>query len=222
MLFLSGDLSAILMNNEGRTMKQVVLVIILVSFASILCAGDLPLPETAFKKGSALYHEDGMLKRCKLKTELSVQGYPCQRWVWFYADGGIKQFELSEPKTIQDIVVPSKSTVFLRADRSLEKCWFSKDMMIQGIPCNGGSGKVTTEFHKNGKISCCFLSESTEIQGVPCKDSIFKPVYFHPSGKLKTCTLSRRHTIEEKEYRKGTTLHFDKTGRVEIKAGLEE
>ena len=195
-------------------MKQILLIMLIVSVASALHADDSSVPTTAYKKNSALYHENGTLMRCKLKESTTIQRYPCQRWVWFHANGTIKQLELAETSVIQDISMPKKTTVFLGNDGSLGKCWFSKDVTIQGVPCNGGSMKVTTVFHKNGKILCCFLSKSTDIQGIPCKASVFKPVYFHPSGKLKMCTLSKTHIIGGKEFKKGTAMHFDESGSV--------
>jgi hypothetical protein len=197
-----------------KTERDIVLIAVLVGLTSMLHAADSPLPDTAYKKSSAQYHDNGTLMRCKLRKPTKIQGYPCQRWVWFHANGTPKQLELAEATTIQGISIPKKTTVFLGTDGSLGKCWLSKNVTIQGIPCNGGFTKVTTVFHKNGKILCCFLSESAEIQGIPCKASVFKPVYFHPSGKLKTCTLSKKHAQDGKEYEKGTTLHLDEKGNV--------
>lgn len=198
-------------------MKHVhVMALVLLCFVSGLWAEQQPLPQEVFKERSALYHENGILKRCKLKEPCMVQGYPSERWVWFHDSGAIKQFQLSEPRTIQDIPFPVHSTVFLHPNGSLQSCYFSKDITVQGLPLTGGYMKVTTAFDGNGRITFCCLSKPTEIQGIPCAASVFKPVYLHSSGKVKKCTLSRDHTIDGKDYKKGATLEFEPNGTLKI------
>jgi len=179
---------------------------------SSLWAEGKVLSEGVFKKQTARYHENGILKRCKLKEALVVQGYPCKRWVWFHNSGAIAQFQLSKTRTIQNMPFPANSTVFLHPDGSLRSCYFSEDVTVQGLPLNGGYMKVMTAFDSAGRITFCCLSEDKEIRGIPCMASVFKPVYLYSSGAVKKCTLSRAHTIDEKEHKKGMTLEFESDG----------
>jgi len=189
-----------------------IMILVSLCFVSGFCAEQQPLAKEVFKKRSTLYHENGILQQCKLKKPCIVQGYPCERWVRFHDSGAIKQFQLSETRTIQDIPFPVHSTVFLHPDGSLRSCYFSKDITVRGLPLNGGYMKVMTAFDRNGRISFCCLSRPTEIHGIPCAASVLKPVYLYPSGKLKKCSLSRAHSLDRKEYKKGTTLEFETNG----------
>jgi hypothetical protein len=194
-------------------MKYICIINLFLLFIfSSLWAEDQVLPEEVFKKRSALYHENGTLKRCKLKETLVVQGYPCERWLWFHDSGAIAQFQLSKTRMIQNITFPGHSTVFLHPNGSLRSCYFSKDITVQGLPLNGGYMKVMTSFDGNGRITFCCLSKDTKIRGIPCKANVFKPVYLYSSGAVRKRTLSMAHTIDGKEYKKGTTLEFETDG----------
>ena len=198
-------------------MKRLIVVLLLVLAGAVVasaCAQSVS-SETGYRCRSAEFHEDGTLKKCKLLEPVTIEGYPCKRWVRFYPNGHLKQLELSRDHSVQGIRVPATSNVFLHDDGVLESCWIWKDVLIQGIPCDGGWGKMSVSFHRNGKLKHCFLSEHTEIQGIPCRASVFRIVGFHPSGKLKECTLSRNHVIDGREYRKGSELHFDEAGSVQ-------
>jgi hypothetical protein len=189
-------------------------LLMLLLYAVPIFAEESPLPFESFKKSSAEYYDGGFIKKCKLENPIIIQNIPCKRWVWFHENGRLAQFQLSEQMEIHGIMVPCGSTVFLREDGSLEHCWFSKDIVIQGYPCNGGFMKVDTAFYKNGIISCCFLTEPTEIQGVPCQASVFKPVQFYETGKLKNCSLSKEYVSGDKTYKKGQKITFNGNGEV--------
>ncbi|MFH1081261.1 MAG: hypothetical protein V1766_13555 [Pseudomonadota bacterium] len=196
-------------------MKITIIFLLILSLSAVpLLAEESPLPDGSFKKGSAEYYDSGHIKKCKLKDTINIQNIPCKNWIWFHENGKLAQFQLSEKTEIQGIMVPPGSTVFKREDGSLEHCWFSKDVMVQGYPCNGGSMKVDTAFHANGKISCCFLSEATEIQGIPCQAGVMKPVQFSESGNLMNCSLSQNYIVGEKTFKKGQKLAFDENGNV--------
>lgn len=178
--------------------------------------------ETICRSKTAAYHKNGTLRKCKLKEPASIQGYPCQRWIRFHKNGALNQFELSEESVIQGILVPAKSMVFLYDNGRLQKCWFSENVTVQGIPCKGSVfGKVTTAFHQNGNLKWCFLSELTTIQGIPCEASVFVGVNFFPNGRLRSCTLAKPITIDEKEYQRGTRLILDKNRNIILHAKNE-
>lgn len=164
---------------------------------------------------TVLYHDNGVIRKCKLKEPTVIQGYPCERWVRFYQNGGLEQFEILESVTLQDIDIPAKSTIFLYRDGSLKKTWFSDSMRVQGIPCKGAQlGKVTTAFHDNGALQWCFLTEPTTIQGIPCKASLTDIVGFHPNGMLKTCTVEHQITVQGNIYTRGMKIYLDDSGNI--------
>ena len=192
----------------------VLLMLLAGAFVVSVCAQAVP-PETGYKCRRAEFYEDGTLKKCRLLEPVVIEGYPCKRWVRWHSNGRLKQLELSRDHTVQGIRIPATSNVFLHDDGVLESCWIWKDVTIQGVPCDGGWGKMAVSFYRDGKLKYCFLSEHTEIQGIPCRASVFHIVGFHPNGKLKRCTLSRDHVIAGREYRKGSKLYFDAEGNVQ-------
>ena len=178
--------------------------------------------KTSCKSRTAAYYKNGVLRKCKSNKPVNIQGYPCQHWVRFHKNGTLKQFVLSEDFIIQGISVPAKSMVFLYDNGRLQKCWFSKNVTIQSIPCKGSAfGKVTTAFHQNGNLKWCSLSESTTIQGIPCEAGVFVGVKFYPSGMLRGCTLAKRITIDEKEYQRGARLILDEDRNIILHAKKE-
>lgn len=152
--------------------------------------------------------------RCKYKEPVDIQGYPCIGWTWFYEDGLLDNFEVSETVTIQGIEIPKKSRVFLHRDGTVEQCYFSKDMIIQGYPCEGGHKKEATGFYPNGNLRFIFLTEPKTIQGIPCRHGGVSIIQFYENGRLKKCTLARDHEYKGSLYKSGTELYFDQTGNV--------
>lgn len=191
-------------------------LVLLVGFAPTpVSAEQQTFSETNCIPKTTLYYNNGAIRKCKLKEPVTIQGYPCQRWIRFYENGVLEQFELTETLAIQGIDVPEKSTVFLYRDGHLQKCWFSKTLTLQEVPCKGGRiGKVSTTFHKNGKLRRCFLPETTIIQGIPCKASLLDHVGFDPNGKLESCTLADTITLNGNVYKRGMKLRFNEQGEV--------
>lgn len=159
------------------------------------------------------YHENGVLAKGKLREPSKIAGFPCRRWVRLHPNGALKQVELAESMILQGIEVPKGSNVFLFDDGTLDECWFSKDVTVQKLPCNGG-GKISTRFHRNGYLKSCFLAKNTEIGGVPCKASLFVPATFHERGQLKSCLLAKDYTAGEMTYKRGSKVAFDEEGNV--------
>lgn len=161
------------------------------------------------------YYENGALRTCQLTDSVKIRGYPCQSRIRFNANGNLDQFELSEEYVIQGLTIPIKSTVFLDDNGRLYKCWFSKNITIQGIPCKGSAfSRVTTTFYENGRLEWCFLSKPTIIQGIPCKAGVFDIVGFYPNGSLRTCTLGKHILINGRKYTQGTKVTLDENGNV--------
>ncbi|NOY76622.1 MAG: hypothetical protein GXO76_02000, partial [Calditrichaeota bacterium] len=144
-----------------------------------------------------------------------IQGYPCIGWTWFYQNGRLDNFELSQTVTIQGIEIPAKSRVFLRKeDGTLEQCYFSKDLIIQGYPCDGGHKKEATGFYPNGKLRFIFLTEPRTIQGIPCRHGGLSIIQFHESGRLKQCELPHDFEYNGAKYKGRTKLYLDEEGHV--------
>jgi len=101
-----------------------------------------------------------------------------------WEDGSLKDAELSTDHELSGRLLPEGTRVFLAADGVLESAYLSRDMVIDGIPVNGGWGKIATSFHPNGALKHVFLSEDAVIQGVKCKASLFHYLVFDADGKL--------------------------------------
>jgi hypothetical protein len=172
---------------------------------------DLP-----YRSGSILRHEGGALRRGLLVEPTEVLGFPCRGYVWLHPSGALDSFELARDAEVAGRTLPEGSRVFLREDGSLEWCWLSRDLVIDGIRCNGGWGKITTAFHSNGRLSAVFLSEDQEIQGVPCEASVFHPVELDEEGRLRGCQLSRAWRSHGREFAAREVLRFDADGRPEL------
>lgn len=164
-----------------------------------------------YSRFSAKFHENGQLKRCRLSGTQEVNGRKCKRWLGFFEDGKVKQFQLADNAKIQVISVPAGSTVFLHPDGKLKTIWFSKDTTIKGVTVRGGA-KVSTGFHANGRVSACFLRDAAVFDGVPCESSLMKPVFFHPNGKLKQAALSENATIDGINFKQGAVVRLDEKG----------
>ncbi|UCG27577.1 MAG: hypothetical protein JSV24_11485, partial [Bacteroidales bacterium] len=140
--------------------------------------------EFVIRKGSDSYYIQGQLEKCYLKENAVVEGYTCTKWIHYYEDGSLRRFTIAEPDTFAGIAFPEKSTLFLKQDGTLEKCWFGKKTDLEDLPLIGGFKNVTIVFYDNGNINCCFLRKIHNIQGLPCEKGNISPVYFYPSGKL--------------------------------------
>jgi len=171
--------------------------------------------ELPIKKGSEKYHENGELKRIKLTQPTTVQGMPCMRWLWFYPNGAIDEFQTSEDIVLQDVSIPKYSTVFLREDSTLKAAWLHHDITIQGYPCAGSRwSKTSTGFHPNGRLRYFFPRKPLTIQGFPVKPGGLSGVYFYENGALHKFYLSKDVEIGGQLYKKGIRLILDEAGHV--------
>ena len=152
--------------------------------------------------------------RCKYKRPTQIQGYPCIGWTWFYQDGSLDNFQVNNMITIQGIEIPKNSRVFLRRDGTIDQCYFSKDMTIQGYPCDGGHQKEATGFYPNGNLRFIFLTEQRTIQEIPCRPGGLSIIQFYENGRLKQCELPHDFEYKGVRYQKRTKLYLDKEGHV--------
>lgn len=152
--------------------------------------------------------------RCKYKEPVTVQGYSCIGWTWYYQDGRLDNFQAHETITIQGIKIPKNSRVFLRQDGTLDQCYFSKDIIIQGYPCDGGHKKEATGFYPNGKLRFIFLTEQRTIQGIPCRPGGLSIIQFYENGTLKQNELPDDFEYKGIKYKGRTKLFWDEDGHI--------
>ena len=171
-----------------------------------------------YDKKTAQYYKPEQIKKCRLTEPVIINGMYWIGWVSFYPNGKIQMGKLNRDAVIQGITIPAGSQIWLTPEGKLDHCWLSKNLMINKIPVKGGPFKVDTKFYDNGQLHFVFLAKSTLIQGIPCQADILKPVEFYPNGSLKLATIFQTIRLDEKTFKKGTTILFDDKGKVaEIK-----
>lgn len=164
-----------------------------------------------FKTSSILRHENGQKKRAFLLEETEIQGFACQRWIWWYPDGRLDNLELAHDRHVQGYVFPAATRLFFDRDGRLAHAWLSQDTVLDGRPCRG-RWKIDTAFHANGRVKAFFPRDDLEIDGVLCAASLFHPIYLHPDGRLRQCKLAADATIDGRTYRKGEEVEFSAEG----------
>ena len=164
-----------------------------------------------YRTSSILRHDDGRMKRAYLVEETEIEGFPCQRWIWWYDDGRLDNVELARDLAVQDHDFPAGTRLFFDQEGRLAHAWLSEDTVIDGHPCRGGM-KIDTAFHPNGRVRAFFPRKALEIDGVPCAASLFSPIYLYPDGRLQRCKLASDFTLAGKVYGKGDALELDEGG----------
>jgi len=153
-----------------------------------------------------------------LVEDTLIQGYPCKKnYVFFYSNGNLNTFQLSKSFEFSDFVIPAKTWCRLDKEGYIHTCFFSKDTEVQGYICKGsimGLEGITTSFYKNGKLHYFFPRKDVEIDGIPCKASVFHPIQLYDNGRLRSCTLAKTITINEKEFQHGTKITLNQEGQV--------
>jgi|GEM_PF-1839249 len=193
-------------------MRYLILVVLLFAVCNLYAH---PIPDSLFNVSShKLYHENGELERIKLKGTASIQDFPSTHWTWFRENGSLSHTVLAETYDWDGKIIPEGSTVFLDTTGTIDHFWLSKNTIIDGVPCDGGWGKITTSFHPNGKLKWVFLYVDAEIQGIPCRHGMFSPVTFHKNGTLKGCTSIKETSINGITYPVFTVLEFDDDGEL--------
>lgn len=171
--------------------------------------------QISFFDNTAKYYAGEKIMRCKLSEPAIINGYRCISWICFFENGHIKQLMTAEDIKMNNFVIPSNSTIFFNEQSSdkIKNIWFSQNVIINSIECKGG-GKISTEFYDNGSLKACFLTRDQNIQGFPCQNSLFKPVYFYPDGKVKILTLSIDSKFADTVYKNGETIIVGENGVV--------
>ena len=152
-----------------------------------------------------------------LKNNAKIHGIPCMKNIIYEPDGKMLVFILSESFEIKGCIMPRGTRVSYGKERTT--LLFGRDTEYQGYCCKGNFEKwystgIFTTLYLDGNLNGFYPCNNVEIDEIPCKASPFANVHLHPSGKLKDCTLSKKHIIEETEYKKNTHLSFDKSGKL--------
>ena len=180
----------------------------------LLTIGNALAQDIQFRKTSDSYYANGQLKKCHLLHETQINGFLCKRWIRFYENGAVKQIQVAEDCSVQNLPTPKDTFVFFREDSMVEKMWLSRDTEIQGILCHGGWGKSATGFYASGRLRFTFPPQRQMINEIPCKPGGLAGVYFHENGQLQRCYLDTDIVYQGKEYKKDTRLTFDESGTV--------
>lgn len=105
-------------------------------------------------------------------------------------------------------------------DGTIKGFGLSKDMIINGIPCNAAKDSRTVDFYHNGEIRHCYLSENTEINGYPCRGGDENSeLWLRSDGKPLSFFLSKDYTIDGNLYPEETQVIFDRKNKVHYLSG---
>lgn len=147
------------------------------------------------------------VERRTLNRPTEIHGYTCAAgYAWFYADGRLDRCTLSGELVIGEAHVPAGSIIVLDASGGLKYVQLVRDTKLSGVVCRGGGALGTAEgattlLYRDGRPELCWLAGDQIVQGVPCKDAGGflatllryggEGARFYPTGKLKSCKLSR-------------------------------
>jgi antitoxin component YwqK of YwqJK toxin-antitoxin module len=141
-------------------------------------------------------------QRSRFTETREVQGIPCAKgYVWFYANGKLRQCAVSKEFVYGEANLPARSLVVLLPNGRPKYAMLQHNSVIAGVKCSGGnwllgpSEGAMTAFYPSGKLKQCFLSEDEVVQEVPCRAGSFfrggTGVTLYEDGKLESCTLAK-------------------------------
>jgi hypothetical protein len=194
---------------RARSLTNAVLV--LCSMLLAACQTPQDPADLPYRTSSILRHENGRMQRAFLVEETEIDGFPCQRWIWWHEDGRLDNLELARARTVQGHAFPARTRVFFDREGRLAHAWLSADTVVDGRPCRGGL-KIDTAFHPNGRVRAFFPRQTYQIDGIACTASAFHPIYLHPDGHLRRCKLAAAVTLAGRTFPKGATLELDEAG----------
>jgi len=186
--------------------------------------GLLPLEssgEPGLALGSTKYDDDGVLATGRLLEPRLLDGWPAMGWV-HWESGRLSSFDLAEPFTPPGWparrILPRGTRVTLEQSgaepRGVRFVFFPKDQVIDGIPVDGGPGKIMCHFWPDGGLRTVFLSKDAEVAGLPVESSHFQPLRFHTNGQVQSCSVSRDVELEGRLVSAGQVVEFDEAGRL--------
>ena len=148
------------------------------------------------KEGWVHFYDDYKLQNFTNYKEIEIDGViiPKDTWVELTQDGVLDLCAFPENRIVQDHLVygsggskGAHTTFYTDSEnRGKLKSFFSpEDVVIDGIPCNGGLF---------GKL--------------------FDLIKLHPDGSLKYCTLSKNTTINGERYKKRDVITLDENRKI--------
>jgi hypothetical protein len=200
-------------------MKNKPLLTLLIVFAGMASACfQTPQKEAdrPFRSGTLTHYSNGNLMKARLVEAAVVNDCPARKntWVHYYETGQVDGLQLSQEHEISGRLIPAKSTVWFDQNGALKTTWLSQNTTYDGVPCDGGPGKVATGFYPDGTLKYAFLHEGATIDGVPCTSSVFHSVRFHPNGQLSGARVSRSFTYRGTPLPRGHRIHLDESGNL--------
>jgi hypothetical protein len=166
----------------------------------------------------------GNVTIARLQNPAQIDGFSCAAgWIHFSESGRLQAFYLAETSTIQGSQIPKGTWIRLRADQTLQLCFFPEGTIIQGYVCDGGRGGsegVATSFYPNGKLSSFYTPKDAVIHGIPCQAGPFQPIYLFENGNLKQFTLSSDAVIGGRNLSAGQTIVLNEHGEVQSATNL--
>lgn len=162
-------------------------------------------------------YDDGT-KVGTLAEDTVIDGWPCMKaFIVFHSDWRLDELQLSRDYERNGIMMPARTWVFPNREGNPGVCMFPHDVEIQGYLCRGSraeKGGFMTRFYNSGRLKLFWSREPVEVDGVTCKDTLLKGILLHENGRLQECTLEEAATVRGVEYRKGSRIRFDDSGRV--------
>jgi hypothetical protein len=148
-----------------------------------------------------------------------IQGFPCEGgWIHFKEDWQLLSFQVSKDFMYKGTLVPAHTWFHFpyHADQTGYVFSFPYDYEVQGHLCGGSGGYKGTHtgFYDSGKLRSFFPPEDVFVDGIPCEASLLVNVNLYEDGNIKSCKLAEDYLVNEKSFKKGKTIEFNKTGRV--------
>jgi len=175
------------------------------------------------------------LESCILGQAATVSGFPLPAGarVEFRKGRGFS-CPLPQAAAIRGLPLPAGTTVFFSNGwepeiRDTWRCWLPVKSLLQGHLCavtDDGCGHV---FYPSGKIRAIKLAQDEEIDGVPCTSSqnplrlgtrvmfygLDALAWFYEDGHLAQGMVSRKCTIQGREFKPGDIVRLTPEGRLD-------
>jgi len=179
-------------------------------------------------EGRIRVNPEGIIYGFTLSEDHVINGTLIPKGSWYhrYEDSSY-MIHLTKDITIQGYPVYHKETAFFKEnnvlfhiDGTILEFYLANNMLIDGIPCNGGKKNSFISLYYSTDLRSCNLSENIEINGIPCQGGEENSeLWLHPDGQVILCFLSRDFKIDGKFYAKDTKMIFDKEGKVHFLSG---
>lgn len=203
------------MSRQRALLAPILILAALLAGACLACQQQRE-EDRPYRTGTIERHANGSLRKAQLLDAAELEGLPAKPggWVRFHASGVLRGLQLDRDQAFAGRVLPGDSYLWFDERGALESAWLARDTEIDGVPCDGGPGKISTGFYPDGRLRHVFLSRDAVLEGLPCRSSVLEPVEFHPRGGLKRATLSAPCTYRGIDLKRGQEVSLDEAGEV--------